>query len=275
MPDESVLCCGCGTEFPASLSPTSCPICSDERQYLPPGGQRWTTLAELREAGHRTSVSEVEPGLHRLTTTPKVGIGQQPLLVVTPAGNLLFDVPAHVDEDVVAEVRALGGLTAIAPSHPHHLGSQLEWSRAFGGVPVWVNASDAGWVQRPGPEIRAWQGTAEPVEGVVLHQVGGHFPGSCVALWAAGADGHGVLLSGDTLAPVAAPGWVTFLRSYPNAIPLSAAVVSRMAETLAPLRFDRIYDEFGRGVAADAAAAVQRSAARYVAWVSGEHDDLT
>lgn len=275
--DPLWLCRTCATEYPPAPTPPAgpCPICRDDRQYLPPGGQVWTTLNQLRADGHRGTVTEVEPGLHRITITPGIGIGQCPLLVTTPAGNLLFDVPAYLDDDLVERVRALGGIAAIAPSHPHHLGVQVEWSRAFADAPIWVNARDVGWVQRPDPVIRTWDDVAAPVAGVTLHRVGGHFPGSAVAHWPAGADGRGVLLTGDTIAPVPADGWVTFMRSYPNRIPLSAAVVARMAATVDALAFDRIYDEFERVVPQDARAAVRRSAERYVAWVRGDHDHLT
>jgi hypothetical protein len=48
-------------------------------------------------------------------------------------------------------------------------------------------------------------------------------------------------------------------------MPLAAATVRRIAKTLAPCRFERIYGAFpGRQVMADGAGAVQRSAARYI-----------
>jgi hypothetical protein len=68
---------------------------------------------------------------------------------------------------------------------------------------------------------------------------------------------------------------VTFLRSYPNRIPLSPAVVERITSAAEQLAFDRLYDNFGRGVDSCAQAAVRQSADRYVAWVRGDHDDLT
>ena len=44
------ICVTCGTQFAAADSPPErCPICEDERQYVPPGGQEWTTLDALRE----------------------------------------------------------------------------------------------------------------------------------------------------------------------------------------------------------------------------------
>jgi hypothetical protein len=48
-------------------------------------------------------------------------------------------------------------------------------------------------------------------------------------------------------------------------MPLSAATVRRIADTLAPWPFERIYGAFpGRQVMAGGAGVVQRSAARYI-----------
>jgi hypothetical protein len=41
------------------------------------------------------------------------------------------------------------------------------------------------------------------------------------------------------------------------------------------LPFDRLYDNFGGAIEADAAGAVTRSADRYSAWVGGDFDQLT
>ena len=63
------VCATCGNHFPGPR-PDVCVVCADERQWLPPGGQRWTTLAELAAAGHASDVREAEPGL--------TGIGADP-----------------------------------------------------------------------------------------------------------------------------------------------------------------------------------------------------
>jgi hypothetical protein len=84
-----------------------------------------------------------------------------------------------------------------------------------------------------------------------------------------------VLLTGDTIAAVPAEGWVSFQRSYPNKIPLSAAVVGRVAGAATALSFDRLYDNFQGVVRVGAKAAVRRSAERYISWVNGEHDSET
>ena len=110
--------------------------------------------------------------------------------------------------------------------------------------------------------------------GVTLHRVGGHFPGSAVARFT-GADGRGVLLSGDTVVGTPDEHWVSFLRSYPNKIPLSAATVQKVAERVTALDIDRLYDNLGGRVGSDAATWVRRSADRYIAWVRGDFDHLT
>ena len=166
-------------------------------------------------------------------------------------------------------------MAAIAASHPHMFGVQVEWSRALGGAPVLVSEADADWVRRRDPAIRTWSGRCEVAPGVMLHQLGGHFPGSSVVHWAAGAGGRGVLFVSDTIHVNPDRATVTFLRSYPNRIPLSPGVVERITSAVAPLPFDRLYDNFGRTIAADAAAAVRRSAARYLSWARGEFDHLT
>lgn len=270
--DDWRSCATCGVEN--SADDEVCAICADERQWVPADGQRWTTLAERSAEGCRIELTEFEPDLFGLTARPQADIGQTALLVRTPAGNLLWDVPGFIDAAAVTAVADLGGIAAIMASHPHMYGVQLEWARAF-GAPVWVNARDRHWVRREGPELRTWDEPFEVLPGVRAIRFGGHFRGSAVVEWAAGADGRGVLLAGDTIAAVPASGWVSFARSFPNRIPLSAGVVARLAESASRLRFDRLYSNFGGVVRADAAAAVQRSAERHIAWVSGANDDDT
>jgi hypothetical protein len=59
--------------------------------------------------------------------------------------------------------------------------------------------------------------------------------------------------------------WVSFMRSYPNLIPLPGEHVRGMVEALEPYPFERIYGAwYGRVVASDGKQAVARSADRYV-----------
>lgn len=267
------ICRTCGVET-STPPPELCPICVDERQWVPSSGQEWTTREELESEQHSVSINEREPGLFALRVEPKLGIGQTCYLAQTEHGNLLFDVPPYIDNDVVAAVMELGGVHGIAASHPHMFGLQLEWSAAFEGAPVFVCRADAEWVQRDGPNIWAYYREARPLPGTAVLRTGGHFAGSAIALWT-GSDGVGVMLSGDTIGPVARDGWVTFMRSFPNYLPLSANVVRRIAASVADLDFDRMYGNFGQTISTGAKDAVATSAERYAEWVSGVHDDLT
>ncbi|WP_223690617.1 hydrolase [Leifsonia poae] len=267
------LCAACAVEYPAADEhPEVCPICEDERQYVPHDGQRWTSLQALAEAGERVAVSELEPELFALRSEPRVGIGQQSLLLRTPAGNLLWDPTGFVDEVAVAAVRELGGVAVIATSHPHMFGAQTSWSRLLGGPPVLVAEADRSWVQRDDPSVATWSGERQILPGVTLRTVGGHFPGSAIVHWE--RDG-GVVLAGDTVFPGPSGEWVTFMRSYPNDIPLSGAVVRRVADRLCERPFERLYGNLGNTVLGDARGAVLRSAERYIGWVTGAFDDLT
>jgi glyoxylase-like metal-dependent hydrolase (beta-lactamase superfamily II) len=266
------ICATCAVEHADRVE--VCAICADERQWVPAEGQRWTTLDELGAEGHRVQVDELEPDLFGVTATPKVGIGQTAKIVRTPAGNVMWDPIGFLDDDGVARIRECGEVAAIVASHPHMFGVQVEWSRALGNVPVLVAEADREWVARPDPMIKFWSGRIELLPGVTLLQPGGHFPGSAVAHWAA-ADGRGVLLSGDTVFANPDRTSVAFLRSYPNHIPLSAAVVERIVRSIEEFEFDRLYGNFATRIATDARAVVRRSADRHIGWVRGDFDHLT
>lgn len=270
MKANEYICTACGLQFPASdQHPETCPICVDYRQYVPRGVQRWTTLSELR-GGHRNAFQQLEPGLTGIATTPDFAIGQRALLVRTPAGNVLWDCISLIDEATVEIVKALGGIHAIAISHPHYYTTMVDWSRAF-NAPVFIHEGDRRWVVRVDEAVKFWDGgQRELLPGIRLIHCGGHFAGSAILQWQDGADGHGVLLTGDTIQVVADNRCVTFMRSYPNMIPLPPEEVTRIAQVVAPLRFERIYGAFwDREVLTDAHRRVQESAERYVAWVSG------
>jgi len=270
------VCRTCAVEH--ATRPEVCAICADERQWVPASGQVWASLDELAAEGRKVEATELEPNLYGFEAVPHVGIGQQSKLVRTPQGALLWDPLGYVDDDAVERVRELAGpagVVAIAASHPHMFGVQVEWSHRLGGVPVLVSEADAGWLGRRDDVVELWTGEREVLPGVVLSQPGGHFPGSAVAHWAAGADGLGVLLSGDTIFANPDRVSVSFMRSYPNRIPLSGAVVQRVAEHVARRPFDRLYNNFLGIVPTDATAVVRRSAERHAAWVRGDFDHLT
>ena len=272
----SFICVTCAVQQASTDGPPErCPICEDERQYVRQGGQAWTTLDELARKGHRTVVRDLESGLSGIGVEPSLGIGQRALLVRTPRGNFLWDCVGFIDEAAVKAVRARGGIAGIAMSHPHFYGAMVEWSRAFGNAPIYVPSADAEWVQYDDPAIVNWEGAKETLPGVTLVQCGGHFEGSAVLHWAAGAEGRGALLVGDSITVVPDVRFVSFMRSYPNHIPLPAELVERIVAAVRPLRFDRIYGGWwDRVVSTDGSAAIERSARRYLRWI-GARDEVT
>jgi glyoxylase-like metal-dependent hydrolase (beta-lactamase superfamily II) len=259
------VCATCGVQHAESEEPPpACAICEDERQWVPPEGQRWTTLEELRRE-HRNRV-EPEGELTGIGTEPRFAIGQRALLVPAPEGNVLWDCVTLLDDETVAAVDELGGLAAIAISHPHYYSSLVEWSRAFGGVPVYLHEADRRWVMRPDACVVHWSGeTLELQEGLTLVRCGGHFDGGTVLHWAAGADGRGALLSGDVVQVIPDRGWVAFMYSYPNLIPLPPEKVLAVAAALEPYPFEPIYGAWWKAVIpANGKEIVRRSAERYV-----------
>ena len=265
------VCATCGAWFPdADDPPVACPICEDDRQWVPADGQRWTTPEDVLD-GRTPDIREHEPRLTGIGLGPSFAIGQRMLLVETEAGNVLWDMIPAVADDAVAAVRERGGARAIAISHPHYYSAASAWSEALGGVPVLLHAADAEWVTRPDPAIEYWDGDVrELLGGLALLRLGGHFPGATVLHWPGGADGRGALLSGDVV--MALPDRnVSFMWSYPNLVPLPASEVERIGASLEPWPFERIYGAWwDRVVPADAKDAVRRSVARYTAALRGE-----
>lgn len=264
------ICVTCGVQYPDTASPPDrCPICRDERQYVGPRGQRWTTMPDLA-GGHVNELRDEEPDLVGIGVAPAFAIGQRALLVRTPHGNVLWDCVPLLDDRARERIGSLGGIDAVCLSHPHFYAANVEFAEAF-GARILLPRADRRWIQRPSPRVEWFDDTAEPVPGVTLARIGGHFDGAAVLHWPAGSGGRGALLTGDTITVVQDREWVSFMWSYPNLIPLDARTVLGIARRVEDFRFDRIYGGWwGRVVVTDGAAAVRRSADRYVARLAGE-----
>jgi hypothetical protein len=253
--------------------PDACPICTDDRQYVREGGQLWTTLRDA--LGHHHNLFEdVEPGVTRISTEPTFGIGQHAWLVDTKNGRILWDLVGYVDEATIAEVRRRGGVDAIAISHPHYFSTMIEWSHALGDVPILLHAADRQWVMRADRRVRFWDGDdLHPFDGVTLIRTGGHFPGGTVMHIdrTIHPNDAGLLFVGDVIQVVADRHMVSFMYSYPNDIPLDPGTVRRIADMVAPYRFDRIYGAFPGGVVPTRGNdVVQESADRYIRHVTAD-----
>jgi len=269
-PDERpTICLTCGTQYPGDTSPERCLICDEPRQYVAWGGQQWISRAALA-ATRTNSITEEERGLYSLLTTPAFAINQRAFIVRTREGNLLWDCLAHLDDDTVGRVRSLGGVRGIAISHPHYYTTMVEWSHAFGQVPIFLHALDRPWVVRPDPLVHFWDGDTLPLwDGMRLVRTGGHFDGFQVLLWPRGANGAGVLLAGDQPQVAMDRRFVAFLYSYPNMVPLGATAVRAVDDALRPLAFNRLYGAFeGRTIGTDAKNVIARSVARHLDFIA-------
>ena len=237
---------------------------------VPPRGQTWTTLDALAQ-GHSNAWREHEAGVLGIGTQPAFAIGQRAILVQTSGGNVLWDCIALLDAATVALIKSLGGIKAIAISHPHFYTTMAEWAQAF-DCPIHLHAADREWIMRKDLAIQLWDGdTLKLWDGVTLVRCGGHFPGGTVLHWAGGAHKRGLVCSGDILTVTTDRKWLSFMRSYPNFIPLSARDVEGIGAALKPFSFDTIYGHyFDRVIATDAKSVLEKSIARYVAAVEGK-----
>jgi glyoxylase-like metal-dependent hydrolase (beta-lactamase superfamily II) len=262
-------CETCGAQFPDGENPpAACQICEDERQYVGWKGQTFLTREALSER-HCLAWRD-DLGLTGIALEPSFAIGQRALLVPLADGWLMWDCVPLATPEAIAHMRSLGGLKAIAISHPHYYGALADWSEAFGGVPVYLHADDRQWVTRPHASIVHWTGENHRIsDDVLLLRTGGHFAGATMLHHARGADGRGALLTGDIAQVTMDRRFVSFMYSYPNYMPLNAAAVRRIAAAVEPLAFDRIYGAWwDRNIAAGAKAAFAASVARYLAAIA-------
>jgi hypothetical protein len=262
MSATAFICVTCGTQHaPSAAPPAACPVCEDPRQWVPAAGQQWTTMEALARR-HAIGWREVAPDILGCGVFPDFAIGQRALLVRTPAGNLLWDCVALLDPATVALVKGIGGLAAIAISHPHFYTAMVEWAHAF-DCPVLLHAADRRWVMRPDPALRFWEGERHDIlPGVSLHRLGGHFAGGTIMHLARGA---GAILTGDIASVAPDRRHLSFMWSFPNWVPLPGAEVARIGARLAALDFEAIFGGWwDRVIAEGGKAAVARSVARYL-----------
>jgi glyoxylase-like metal-dependent hydrolase (beta-lactamase superfamily II) len=256
------ICSTCGVQYEASsLPPEHCPICEDDRQYVGAAGQAWTTLPVLNRQ-YKNVIELVAPDVYAIYSTPNFAINQRAHLIITPGGNILWDCITNLDPSTIAIIKKLGGIRAIAVSHPHYFSTIMEWSQAFDNAPVYVNALDAEWLQRKGETLRLWENPVEELwEGLQLIRCGGHFPGASVLYW---PKDKGALFVGDTIQVAPNRKTVSFMYSYPNMIPLPQKAILKIAESVQPLTYDAMFGAFGLYLREGAKQAMDFSVKRYL-----------
>ncbi|SEO44246.1 MBL fold metallo-hydrolase [Mucilaginibacter sp. OK283] len=262
MPLIPYICTTCGVQYPPSATPPSrCKICEDDRQYVNPKGQSWITLASLNQQ-YKNIIEQVAPNLYAIYTGPAFGIGQRAHLLITPGGNILWDCISNIDQETIAEVNKLGGIKAIALSHPHYFTTIVEWSKAFGNAPVYINALDEEWLCRRDAPLHLWEKQEITLwDDIKLICSGGHFPGGSVLY---SPQNDGLLLVGDVIQVSPDLKSVSFMYSYPNLIPLSKKDILQIQQSVSHLKYQAMYGAFGRYILKGAMAVMDFSVSRYL-----------
>lgn len=239
-PDKPTICVTCGTRYShAKYDAAHCVVCEDDRQYVHPDGQQWTTYDRLLR-DHCVAIKRHADTLHELKVTPGFAIAQRAFLIESTEGNVLWDCLPMIDAASLAFVESRGGLAAIAISHPHYYGLMVEWARLF-DCPVYLHEKDRQWVMDDDQRVEYWQGECQSLVGrMSIVHTGGHFPGSTILHH---AESETVFV-GDTLQVSRDMKHLSVMHSFPNFIPLSDDETLRVFRRVAPLRFDAMYGAF-------------------------------
>lgn len=233
------VCTACGTQFPENYNLPVCSICADERQYIPTGGQSWTTHEKLSET-HKTRILKIREDLYEITVTPRFAIGQRALLVLSENGNILWDCIPLLDQHVINFINEKGGINAIAISHPHYYSNMNDWARQF-NCPIYLHELDKEYIVDHGKCIHLWSGKSfELWDAITIENIGGHFRGSSILMLSHFSE-HGVMLCGDTMYLSPSMNFFAIMYSYPNRIPLERSEIIRIKKRLSELNFDSVY----------------------------------
>lgn len=248
-----MICITCGTQFSGNVStPEICPICIDDRQHVPPCGQKWISRDDLKK-NYQVSLQSM-PGLsggqsapatsvYRLKVDPHFALNNRAILIKSKSGNILWDCIPVLDEAAIDSIKSMGGLKAIAISHPHYYSNMNDWAAAF-DCPIYVHHLDAEWVMDKGPHINYWQGDELSFfDGIRMIHTGGHFRGSCV-LQVPDLSASGTIFCGDSLYIARSKKHTAVMYSYPNQIILPRADFAAFEKRMSAIQFDSLIGAF-------------------------------
>lgn len=261
--NQNTICTACGTKFPAEKSlPEICPICEDDRQYVPNGIQTWTSSAKLGE-NHCVEIRELHENLYELKLSPAFAIGQRALLVLALAGNILWDCIPLLDETAVEFIKSKGGLKAIAISHPHFYSNMNDWASEF-TCPIYIHQADEQWIFDRKERVELWSGFEKELwNGIKIYNIGGHFAGSSI-LHVPFLSPEGTILCGDTFVVSPSKKHLAAMHSYPNKIPLPISEIESVKERMKPIKFDTLYAWHDtQSIETEAKTILENSLARY------------
>ena len=258
------ICTACGTQFPLdNNTPELCPVCNDDRQYVPETGQTWTDLDDLSN-NYSVITKKLNDSLYELKMVPSFAIGQRAFLVLTPGGNILWDCIPLLNEPTIEFIKSKGGLKAIAFSHPHYYTTMNEWADIF-DCPIYIHQNDEKWIMNKGNHVSLWPGIEKELwDDVRIINIGGHFPGSCI-LHIPFLSPKGVVLCGDTFYISPSKKHMAAMYSYPNRIPLPLHEVQRIKKQMLLLQFDTMHGFYDfQNIYLDAKEILETSLAKYV-----------
>lgn len=262
MTSTAFICVTCGVQYTESVTPpANCKICEDERQYVNPRGQSWTTLEQINFR-HKNIIDKITDELYAIYSTPTFAIGQRAHLLITQSGNILWDCITNLDESTADIIDKLGGIHAIAISHPHYYSTIAEWSKRFGNAPVYIHARDQPWLGREDFNLILWDEREKEIwNDVKLINSAGHFDGGCILHY---AKNDGFLLTGDIIQVSPDLKSVSMMYSYPNCIPLPKQDILHIRQSLENVRYNAIYGAFGHYILNNAEDIFRFSVDRYL-----------
>jgi glyoxylase-like metal-dependent hydrolase (beta-lactamase superfamily II) len=174
---------------------------------------------------------------------PGFALSNRTLLVQSANGNILWDCVPLLNKKTIEFINSIGGLKAIAFSHPHYYSTMNEWATAF-NCPIYIHENDKPFIEYFTPSIHLWHGeTLHLWDDISIIHTGGHFPGSCV-LKVPFLSAQGTILCGDSLYISPSKRHIAVMYSYPNQILLSKSEFLDFYKRTSGLNFDAMYGAF-------------------------------
>ena len=256
MPLKPYACGNCGFWQKYFAPPPDCPVCTDTRNDLPEEG--WNFLpAEAVRGMLRGHWRRLRDDMVAFSTSPPLGLNGTGWLLLHEDGNVAFEAAPFYTDDMLEEIRRLGGVRFLAASHAHGYGALWQLQDVFEPEVMAIQKDDlrmtkafrVTWPYDDALQLRP---------GLTLHHVGGHYEGQAVL-----HDAHRrILFCGDAFkVDQDAQGnnlAVSTHKAFHKSIPLSPGEVRRYRDVIAPLDFDTVCTPFEHapGVTREVALAV-------------------
>lgn len=134
---------------------------------------------------NRIKQDDYDKRIWSIWTEPAFAIGERAMFLETPAGNILWDCVANLDQLTVDFINSNGGIKAMLVTHRHFWTTRLDWAKEF-DCPLYLSVEESGWLCREDKDKRVkWITviTEEIFTDVAAVKLGGHFPGSLILHW--------------------------------------------------------------------------------------------